>query len=51
VFWGTDLSHLPCPYEQAVTMFTEELKDLSASDKDWVMGRGLAEWLDWPLPQ
>jgi L-fuconolactonase len=51
VFWGTDLSHLPCPYEQAVTMFTEELEELSASDKEWVMGRGLAEWLDWPLPR
>ena len=49
-FWGTDLSHLPCPYKQAVTLFTEELDFLSDSDKEWVMGRGIAEWLDWPLP-
>jgi predicted TIM-barrel fold metal-dependent hydrolase len=50
VFWGTDLSHLPCPYRQAVTLFTEELDYLSATDKEWIMGRAIAEWLDWPLP-
>ena len=50
-FWGTDLSHLPCPYEQAVTLFTEEMKSLSTNDLEWIMGRGLAEWLKWPLPK
>ncbi len=50
VFWGTDLSHLPCSYRQAVTLFTEELQGLSATDKAWIMGRGIAEWLNWPLP-
>jgi predicted TIM-barrel fold metal-dependent hydrolase len=49
-FWGTDLSHLPCPYRQAVTLFTEELDFLSENDKQWIMGRGIAKWLDWPLP-
>ncbi len=48
VFWGTDLSHLPCPYRQAVTLFTEEI-NLSAKEKEWVMGRAIAEWLNWPL--
>jgi predicted TIM-barrel fold metal-dependent hydrolase len=48
-FWGTDLSHLPCPYTQAVTLFTEEMKSLSAAELDWIMGRGIAEWLNWPL--
>ena len=50
VFWGTDLSHLPCPYREAVTLFTEELDFLSAPDKEWIMGRAIAEWLNWPLP-
>ncbi len=50
-FWGTDLSHLPCPYKQVVTMFTEEMKSLSANELEWIMGRGLAEWLRWPLPK
>jgi L-fuconolactonase len=49
-FWGTDLSHLPCPYGQVVTLFTEELDFLSANDKEWIMGRGIAQWLNWPVP-
>ena len=48
-FWGTDLSHLPCPYRQVVTLFTEEMKFLSAADLEWIMGRGIAEWLNWRL--
>jgi L-fuconolactonase len=51
VFWGTDLTRLPCSYRQAVTLFTEELDFLSATDKEWIMGRGIAEWLHWPLPR
>ncbi len=51
VFWGSDLSRLPCSYREATTLFTDELDFLSDSDKTWIMGRGLAEWLDWPLPE
>ena len=36
-------------YRQAVTLFTEELDFLSDIDKTWIMGRGIAEWLGWPL--
>jgi predicted TIM-barrel fold metal-dependent hydrolase len=50
-FWGTDLSHLPCPYEQVVTLFTEEMKSLTTHELEWIMGRGLAEWLNWPVPK
>jgi len=28
-------------------MFTEELSWLKAEDLDWVMGRGVCEWLGW----
>jgi predicted TIM-barrel fold metal-dependent hydrolase len=49
-FWGTDLSHLPCPYKQVVTLFTEELDFLPETDKEWIMGRGIAAWLNWPIP-
>jgi L-fuconolactonase len=47
LFWGTDLSRLPCPYRQGVTLFTEELPWLTAQDKEWIMGRGVCEWLGW----
>jgi L-fuconolactonase len=51
VFWGTDLTRLRCPYRHAVTPFTEELDSLSSDDKEWIMGRGIAEWLGWPRPR
>ena len=51
IFWGTDLSQMPCSYRQAVTLFTEELDFLSAQDKEWIMGRALAHWLRWPLAE
>jgi L-fuconolactonase len=51
MFWGTDLSRLTCSYRQAVTLFTEELEWLSAEDKEWIMGRGVCEWLGWELPK
>jgi predicted TIM-barrel fold metal-dependent hydrolase len=51
MFWGTDLTRLPCTYRQSVTMITEEIHWLSGADKEWIMGRGLCAWLGWPLPQ
>ena len=30
-------------------MFTEEMDFLTAEDKEWIMGRGLAECLPWPV--
>jgi hypothetical protein len=32
-----------------VTLFTEELDFLSDTDREWIMGRGIAEWLKWPM--
>lgn len=51
-FWASDITRIPktCSYLQVVTHFTEELEFLSADDLDWIMGRGLAECLRWPLP-
>ena len=47
MFWGTDYSRLPCSYREAITMFTEEIPWFSGEDKEWIMGRGLCEWLGW----
>jgi predicted TIM-barrel fold metal-dependent hydrolase len=44
MFWGSDITRMPCSYRQCVTMFTEELPWLRGDDKDLVMGRGLSEW-------
>jgi len=49
IFWGSDLSRVRHPYRQMITLFTEELAWLSENDKSWIMGRGLCEWLNWPV--
>ena len=49
MFWGTDITRMPCSWRQCVTMFTEELPWLSPRDKDLVMGRAVGAWLDWRL--
>ena len=51
IFWGSDLARMPCSYRQVITMFTEEIPWLTDEDKEWIMGRGLCEWLGWQLPR
>ena len=46
-FWGSDVSRLPCPYIENVRLFAEECAFLSDEDLDWIMGRAIAEWLEW----
>jgi predicted TIM-barrel fold metal-dependent hydrolase len=50
VFWGTDLSRMPCSYRACVTMFTEGLDWLSARERKLIMGAGLCQWIGWALP-
>ena len=47
MFWGTDVTRMPCSYRQCVTLFTEELPWLKGRDLEDVMGRGVAEWIGW----
>jgi predicted TIM-barrel fold metal-dependent hydrolase len=49
MFWGSDISRVRHPYRQMITLFTEEFDWLSEDDKAWIMGRGLCEWLNWPM--
>jgi predicted TIM-barrel fold metal-dependent hydrolase len=48
MFWGSDITRLRCTWRECVTMFTEELPWLKGRDLELVMGRGLANWIDWP---
>jgi predicted TIM-barrel fold metal-dependent hydrolase len=47
MFWGTDITKMPCSWRQCVTMFTEELPWLTAPDQALVMGDALCAWLGW----
>lgn len=46
VFWGSDLTRLPCTYTECVA-FVNELPWMDEQTRAWFMGRGLLEWLDW----
>ena len=47
MFWGTDISKMPCSWAQCVTMFTEEAPWLNEADKKLVMGEALCAWWGW----
>jgi|SRR5918996_2973685 predicted TIM-barrel fold metal-dependent hydrolase len=49
LFWGTDITRMPCTWRQCVTHFTEELPWLTERDKELIMGRALCTWLGWKL--
>ena len=50
MFWGTDITRMPCSWRQCLTLFTEELPWLSTRDKELIMGRALCTFIDWKLP-
>jgi predicted TIM-barrel fold metal-dependent hydrolase len=47
MFWGTDITKMPCSWRECATMFTEELPWLSEPDKRLVMGDALCAWWGW----
>ena len=49
MFWGSDLSVIPCSYRQSVTMFTEEMPWIPSGDLELIMDRGLRDWIGWKL--
>jgi predicted TIM-barrel fold metal-dependent hydrolase len=51
MFWGTDITRMPCSWRQCVMMFTEELPWLTGRDRELVMGRAVAAWIGWKLPR
>jgi predicted TIM-barrel fold metal-dependent hydrolase len=50
MFWGTDITKMPCSWRQCVTMFTEELPWLSEQDKALIMGQAVCAWWGWDRP-
>jgi len=47
MFWGTDITKMPCSWRQCVTMFTEELPWLTGADKRLIMGDAICAWWGW----
>jgi len=48
LFWGSDVTRLRGAYRDCVRMFQEELDFLSDADRELILGRALADCLNWP---
>jgi predicted TIM-barrel fold metal-dependent hydrolase len=49
LFWGTDITRMPCTWRQCVTAFTEEMPWLGESDLRLIMGQALCDWIGWQI--
>jgi predicted TIM-barrel fold metal-dependent hydrolase len=47
MFWGTDQTRSPIGYRQGIELFTRHTPFLAESDLEWIMGKGIRQWLDW----
>jgi predicted TIM-barrel fold metal-dependent hydrolase len=48
MFWGTDVTRMPCSWRECVTHFAE-LPWLPAADKELIMGRAICDWIGWRI--
>ncbi len=47
VFWGTDITKMPCSWSECVTHFRDEIDWIPPADKALIMGQGLCDWIGW----
>ncbi len=50
MLWGSDYSRLTCSYRECLDHVRNSLDFLSAEDKEWILGKALAQTLNWPEP-
>ena len=46
MFWGTDITKMPCPWRQCVTMLTEA-PWLNDNDRRLILGDAICAWWGW----
>ena len=46
LFWGTDITKMPCSWRQCVTHF-QEIDWIPEADKKLIMGDAICDWLGW----
>jgi predicted TIM-barrel fold metal-dependent hydrolase len=47
MFWGTDITRMPCSWRECITHFSEHQTWLAAADLELIMGRAIVDWLGW----
>ena len=46
LFWGTDITKMPCSWRQCVTHF-QEIDWIPEADKKLIMGDAICDWIGW----
>lgn len=46
LFWGTDITKMPCSWAQCITHF-QEIDWIPQADKKLIMGDALCDWIGW----
>ena len=46
LFWGTDITKMPCSWRQCVTHF-QEIDWIPEADKKLIMGEAICDWIGW----
>jgi predicted TIM-barrel fold metal-dependent hydrolase len=49
IFWGSDITRLEGSYKNCLE-HPRQLPFLTEEDKEWILGKGIAERLRWPEP-
>ena len=47
LFWGTDITKMPCSWKECITHFRDEIDWIPAADKALIMGQGICDWIGW----
>ena len=50
VFWGTDITKMPCSWTECITMFTEHAPWLDEDALRLIMGEAVCKWWGWERP-
>lgn len=47
MFWGTDITRMPCTWGECVTAFRDHQTWIPKQDMDLIMGQAIRDWLRW----
>ncbi len=47
LFWGTDITKMPCSWQDCITMVTDAASWLPKADQPLIMGQAIRDWWGW----
>jgi predicted TIM-barrel fold metal-dependent hydrolase len=47
LFWGTDITKMPCSWKECVAHVRDAIDWIPAADMTLIMGQGICDWIGW----